>query len=135
LTRLKRACGVPLAVGENAGSVTDLERVVDNEAAQYVQPSVIKLGLTGAWRIAQKCAGTNVICAPQVAFFGPGYLASLHLIAAQQAEVSLERLYVELAHVPYGRSVPIADGWVTVPDGPGLGADPEAELAEGRFSA
>ena len=134
LARLKRACGIPLAVGENASSATDLERIVDSEAAQYVQPSVIKLGLTAAWRIAQKCADTRVVCAPQVAFFGPGYLASLHLIAAQQAEVSLERLYVELAHVPYGDSVPIVDGWVGVPDGPGLGADPEAALAEGRFS-
>ncbi|TRM51125.1 mandelate racemase/muconate lactonizing enzyme family protein [Achromobacter sp. LC458] len=135
LARLKRACNVPLAVGENAASAMDLERVVDNEAAQYVQPSVIKLGLTAAWRIAQKCAQTSVVCAPQVAFFGPGFLASLHLIAAQQTEVSLERLYVELAHVPYAHSVPIADGWVHVPDGPGLGADPEAALVEGRYSA
>ncbi|MNT58714.1 hypothetical protein D3C72_1961730 [compost metagenome] len=108
---------------------------MDTGAVQYVQPSVIKMGLSAAWRIAQKCVGTPVVCAPQVAFFGPGYLASLHLIAAQQAEVSLERLYVELAHVPYARSVPIEDGWVRVPDGPGLGADPEAELAAGRYSA
>ena len=135
LARLKQACGIPLAVGENASSATDLERVVNTEAAQYVQPSVIKLGLTAAWRIAQKCADSSVICAPQVAFFGPGYLASLHLIAAQQTEVSLERLYVELAHVPYGRSVPIENGWVNVPDAPGLGADPEAVLAEGQYSA
>ncbi|HYG44861.1 MAG TPA: mandelate racemase/muconate lactonizing enzyme family protein, partial [Bordetella sp.] len=65
--------------------------------------------------------------------FGPGYLASLHLIAAQQVEVSLERLYVELAHVPYARGVPIKEGWVRVPDKPGLGADPEPELAEGLY--
>ena len=135
LARLKQTCGVPLAVGENAASAYDLERLVDDETVQYVQPSVIKLGLTAAWRIAQRCAGTSVVCAPQVAFFGPGYLASLHLIAAQQQEVALERLYVELAHVPYGRSVPIEAGWVQVPDGPGLGADPEPELAAGKYSS
>lgn len=135
LARLKQACGVPLAVGENAGSAYDLERLVDENAVQYVQPSVIKLGLSAAWRISRKCADASVVCAPQVAFFGPGYLASLHLIAAQETEVSLERLYVELAHVPFGRSVPIEAGWVRVPDGPGLGADPEPELAAGRYSA
>lgn len=134
LASLQARCGVALAVGENAGSAYDLERLVVDGAVRYVQPSVIKLGLTAAWRIAQRCAGTQVVCAPQVAFFGPGYLASLHLIAAQEAEVSLERLYVELAHVPYGRSVPITAGSVQVPQAPGLGADPEPDLAAGRYS-
>ncbi|MFC4276308.1 mandelate racemase/muconate lactonizing enzyme family protein [Achromobacter aloeverae] len=134
LASLRDAGGIPLAVGENAANALALERMAEQAVVQYVQPSVIKLGLTAAWRIAQRCADGAVTCAPQVAFFGPGYLASLHLIAAQQKEVSLERLYVELAHVPYGRSVPIENGWVGIPDGPGLGADPEAELAAGQYS-
>ncbi len=133
LARLKETCGIPLAVGENAANALALERMADDAVVQYVQPSVIKLGLTAAWRIAQRCGAGPVTCAPQVAFFGPGYLASLHLIAAQHKEVALERLYVELAHVPYGRSVPIEHGWVHVPDAPGLGADPETELASGRY--
>lgn len=134
LARLKGQVPVPLAVGENASCALALKRMVESETVQYVQPSVIKLGLTAAWDIAQACAGTPVTCAPQVAFFGPGYLASLHLIAAQASEVSLERLYVELAHVPYGRTVPIEHGAVRVPDTPGLGADPEPALAQGDFA-
>ena len=133
LIRLRRACAVPLAVGENASSVYALTRLIEQQAVQYVQPSVIKLGLSAAWALAQQCQGTPVCCAPQVAFFGPGYLASLHLIAAQQQEVSLERLYVELAHVPYGETVPIEAGWVNVPDTPGLGADPEPALMQGKY--
>ncbi|OZI34576.1 mandelate racemase [Bordetella genomosp. 10] len=134
LARLKETCGIALAVGENAANALALERMAEDAVVQYVQPSVIKLGLSAAWRIAQRCGDGPVACAPQVAFFGPGYLASLHLIAAQQKEVALERLYVELAHVPYGLSVPIEKGWVRVPDGPGLGADPEAALAAGQYS-
>jgi len=133
LARLQQACSVPLAVGENASSAYALQRLAEQGAVRYVQPSVIKLGFTAAWQLAQRCQGSATVCAPQVAFFGPGYLASLHLIAAQQVEVSLERLYVELAHVPYARSVPINEGWVRVPDQPGLGADPEPELAEGLY--
>ena len=134
LAALRASVDVPLAVGENASCALALQRMVENATVQYVQPSVIKLGLSAAWDIAQACEGTGVTCAPQVAFFGPGFLASLHLIAAQRSEVSLERLYVELAHVPYGRSVPIERGWLQVPDGPGLGADPEADLVQGRYA-
>lgn len=134
LAALRHRIPVPLAVGENASSALALKRMVEAQTVQYVQPSVIKLGLTAAWGIAQACAGTGVTCAPQVAFFGPGFLASLHLIAAQETEVSLERLYVELAHVPYGRSVPIERGWIQLPDAPGLGADPETELARGDYA-
>ncbi len=133
LAELNRLCNVPLAVGENASSAYALEQLVDDAAVQYVQPSVIKLGLSAAWDISLRCRGTPVICAPQVAFFGPGYLASLHLIAAQEQEVSLERLYVELMHVPYAHTIPIENGWVDVPDALGLGADPEPDLAEGRY--
>lgn len=134
LARLQQSCGLPLAVGENAGSAHALMELVDRESVRYVQPSVIKLGLTAALGIARRCEETSVTCAPQVAFFGPGYLASLHLIAAQRQEVSLERLYVHLAHTPYRHTVPIEQGWVRVPETPGLGADPEVELAEGRYA-
>lgn len=135
LARLQASCGVPLAVGENASSAHALKEMIDQESVRYVQPSVIKLGLSAARDIARHCQGTAVVCAPQVAFFGPGYLASLHLIAAQQREVSLERLYVRLAHTPYQQTVPIQDGWARVPDAPGLGADPEPELVAGRFGS
>ncbi|WPB58327.1 mandelate racemase/muconate lactonizing enzyme family protein [Xylophilus sp. GOD-11R] len=134
LSALKQRVPVPLAVGENASCAWALQQMVKSAAVDYVQPSVIKLGLTSAFDISQACQGTEVTCAPQVAFFGPGFLASLHLIAAQQKEVSLERLYVELAHVPYGDSVPIRDGWLALPDTPGLGADPEPALMQGSFA-
>lgn len=135
LANLKERCSVPVAVGENASSALALRRMAEQATVDFVQPSVIKLGLSAALDISNACGSSSgVTCAPQVAFFGPGFLASLHLIAAQKVEVSLERLYVELAHVPYGRSVPVENGWLEVPDRPGLGADPEAELAEGAFA-
>lgn len=134
LRALQAQVPVAIAVGENASNAWALLQMVREATVDYVQPSVIKLGLTAAHAVSQACNGTPVVCAPQVAFFGPGYLASLHLIASQSAEVSLERLYVELAHVPYGNTVPIEQGWVSVPDTPGLGADPESALLEGTFA-
>jgi L-alanine-DL-glutamate epimerase-like enolase superfamily enzyme len=67
-----------------------------------------------------------------VPFFGPGYLASVHVLAAKQRDSALERFFCDLAHMPYGKTVPIVDGYVEVPDGPGLGADPDPEVIRFR---
>lgn len=134
LVELRRRLNVRIASGENASSLHQLLERIASRAIDYVQPSVIKLGLTDAWEVSQRCTGTQVTCAPQVAFFGPGYLASLHLLAAQKQEASLERLYLSLAFTPYQSTVPVVDGWVQVPDGPGLGADPDPALIAGHYS-
>lgn len=131
LQTLQRHGGVALAVGENASCALALRRMAEQGVVAYVQPSVIKLGLTAALDIARACQGTDVVCAPQVAFFGPGYLASLHLIAALPDDVALERLYVDLAQVPYADTVPVRQGGVDLPDTPGLGAEPQAALFAG----
>lgn len=131
LQALQRQCGVALAVGENASCALALRRMAEQGVVAYVQPSVIKLGLTAALDIARACAGTDVVCAPQVAFFGPGYLASLHLIASLPDDVALERLYVELAQVPYADTVPVRGGGVDLPDAPGLGAHLQPSLLTG----
>ena len=65
---------------------------------------------------------------PHSPYFGPGYLATLHILAAKQKEVALERFFCDLGHVPYAKSVPIENGVVQIPDMPGLGPDPDEEL-------
>lgn len=131
LIALRKVTASKIAIGENASSPYQLLKRIEQRAMDYVQPSVIKLGLTDAWRIAKATSGTGVEFAPQVAFFGPGYLASLHMLAASEGVASLERLYVNLRHTPYANTVPVVDGHVLVPDTPGLGADPEAIFVDG----
>jgi L-alanine-DL-glutamate epimerase-like enolase superfamily enzyme len=135
LIALRKAVDTKVAVGENASSPYQLLKRIELNALDYVQPSVIKLGLTDAWAIAKATVGTQVAFAPQVAFFGPGYLAALHMLAATHQQASLERLYVGLQHTPYEESVPIVNGAIVIPDTPGLGSDPEPLLASGAFSA
>ena len=52
----------------------------------------------------------------------------LHILAAKEKEVALERFFCDLGHVPYGKSVPIENGVVQIPDTPGLGPAPDEEL-------
>jgi L-alanine-DL-glutamate epimerase-like enolase superfamily enzyme len=135
LAALRRATGVPTAAGENATGALDFRKMIAAGAVDYVQPSAVKIGgLTVLWRICREAEADGVTCVPHAPYFGPGYLATLHVLAAKQRESALERFFCELALMPYGASVPVVDGGVEVPDGPGLGADPELELIE-RFRA
>lgn len=134
LLALRRAVDVPLAVGENASSAYELSALISSGACDYLQPSAIKCGgLSTLWAMSQRCAGTAVVCSPQSAFFGPGFLATLHVIAAQSQEAVVERLYCDLGYTPYGSSIPLREGMFELTDRPGLGADPESDLLNSAF--
>ncbi len=133
LAKLRQSTGVPLAMGENATSPSDFRRMIAAGATDFVQPSVNKIGgITHLFRIATEAEKAGVTCVPHMFYFGPGHLATLHCIACKEREVPLERMFADIAMVPYAKTVPVADGAVDVPDRPGLGADPEPELLE-RF--
>jgi L-alanine-DL-glutamate epimerase-like enolase superfamily enzyme len=135
LAALKHATGVPLAMGENASGVLDFRKMVAAGATDFVQPSVVKIGgLTNLFRIATEAEKAGVTCVPHAFFFGPGYLATLHAIAAKERAAPLERLFGDVGFTAYARTVPVVDGAIDVPERPGLGADPEEEMIQ-RFRA
>lgn len=65
---------------------------------------------------------------PHNAYFGPGYLASLHVNAALAPDAPFERLFVDLEASPYHDMIVARNGRVTVPAGPGLGRDPDMDV-------
>jgi L-alanine-DL-glutamate epimerase-like enolase superfamily enzyme len=133
MAKLRRATGIPQAAGENASGALDFRKMIEAGAVDYVQPSVIKIGgITALWGIATAAEADGTSCVPHAPFFGPGYLATLHVLAAKQRESALERFFCDLAHMPYGKTVPIVDGHVEVPDAPGVGADPDPEIMRFR---
>ena len=131
LGKLRKATGVPLAAGENATGSLEFTRMVA-AGIDYVQPSAVKNGITAQWEICQAAERSGATCVPHSPYFGPGYLATLHVLAVKEKEVPLERFFCDLGHVPYGKSVPIENGVVQIPDGPGLGPDPDEELMRYR---
>ena len=133
LSRLRMATGVPQAAGENATGALDFVKMVDAGAVDYVQPSAVKNGITAQWEICRRAEASGATCVPHSPYFGPGYLATLHILAAKQKTVALERFFCDLGHMPYGASVAIENGSVQIPDLPGLGPDPDEELM--RFRA
>jgi L-alanine-DL-glutamate epimerase-like enolase superfamily enzyme len=124
-----RAQGVPIAAGENAGGLHDFKSQFDHGALDVAQPSVIKIGGPSAMlEIAALAKAFGVRLVPHNAYFGPGYLASLHLNATIAPDAPFERLFLDLEASPFGNLLLAEDGRVTVPDGPGLGRDPDVDV-------
>jgi L-alanine-DL-glutamate epimerase-like enolase superfamily enzyme len=132
LATLRAATGVPFGVGENATSFAEFGNMVMIGRADYVQPSLVKIGITAMARVAADVERLGAVCTPNAFYIGPAYLAALHCVAAKEKESPLERMFADFGATPFARTVPVIDGAVEVPRGPGLGADPEDELIE-RF--
>ncbi|MEA2740094.1 MAG: hypothetical protein QOH05_3401 [Acetobacteraceae bacterium] len=126
LSRVRLEGGIPIAAGENAAGLHDFRAAFEAGAQDIAQPSVIKIGGPSAMvEIAALAKAFGVRLVPHNAYFGAGYLASLHVNTALAPDAPFERLFVDLAASPYHELVEANGGKVTVPNGPGLGRDPD----------
>ena len=126
LARVRLEGGATIAAGENAAGLHDFKAAFDAGALDVAQPSVIKIGgISGMQEIAALAKSYGVRVVPHNAYFGAGYLASLHCNAALAPDAPFERLFLDLEASPYHEMVTAKDGRVAVPDGPGLGRDPD----------
>ena len=128
-----RATGAILAAGENAAGLHDFRHMFEKGAIDIAQPSVTKIGgITEMRKIIALAEAFGVRLVPHNAYFGAGSIASLHIVASLPAETVYERLYVDLEAYPFGDWQKAPGGKVRVPEGPGLGCDPDMAVVE-RF--
>jgi L-alanine-DL-glutamate epimerase-like enolase superfamily enzyme len=100
-------------------------------AIDICQPSVIKFGGIGAVAEAAALARAHSVeYVPHCFYFGPGFLASLHLAAAFAPSKPFELFFGELEASPYHAAVRASNGRMTVPDGPGLGIEPDMSVID-----
>jgi L-alanine-DL-glutamate epimerase-like enolase superfamily enzyme len=124
-----RAAGAVTAAGENAAGLEDFRHLFEVGALDVAQPSVTKIGGVSAMlRIMALAQQYGVRVVPHCPYFGPGFMASLHLTTMLRADTPVERLFVDLEASPFGNWVDIKGGAMAVPQGPGLGADPDPAL-------
>jgi L-alanine-DL-glutamate epimerase-like enolase superfamily enzyme len=81
-------------------------------------------------KIAAAAEGHAIELVPHCAYFGPGNLASIHLVAALPTDTLLENIYANLEANPFGSAMLAKDGKVAVPSGPGLGIEPDMKVVE-----
>lgn len=127
LAALRAQTGMTIAAGENASGVQGLLQHFDAGAVDVAQPSVAKVGgITGMRTVfdAARQAGVRVV--PHCFYYGPGLLATAHLVACLPDGTPLEIPYLAFGARPHA--------WMDyrpsmrLPDGPGLGYQPDREI-------
>ena len=90
-------------------------------------------GITEFLKVAALADARSVRVAPHSPYFGPGALATLHLLAAR-ADARFEHFYLSAEGKLFGAVLDPVGGALAVPGGPGLGADPDPDVIR-RFRA
>ena len=124
--------GLDIAAGENACTINQFRLMMDAGAVSYAQPSVTKVGgITEYLRVVDLADEKGVRLAPHSPYFGPGLLATLQLLSLRDDKTFVEFFYMNRAACLWRGAIDVgADGTVAVPEGPGLGYEPDREVME-----
>lgn len=121
--------GVALSAGENLCTHWQFRDLIAAGAVQYPQPSVTKVGgISEFLKVASLAAAAGLAVMPHSPYFGPGYLATLHLAAALPGPVLFEYLYVWPEAWLYPDMPLPVQGRISRPTGPGLGMVPDPQV-------
>lgn len=117
-----RGQGVSLSAGENWCSAFQFEQALKAGAVDSVQPSVTKVGgISECLRIAELARQYDTPVLPHCPYFGPGFLATLHLAVAQEQVAQIEYLFVEPDAWLYDIQGMRHGHLLEIPQGSGLG--------------
>ena len=137
LREITRRTGVPVMADESVCSPADALAVVRAEAADVIALKTTKLGgLRESLKTAAVAEAAGLACHGATSLEGPfGTAASLHFACAVPAvSWGTELFGPMLLRESYTTTdLVYADGQVTLPEGPGLGLDPDWDAVE-RFT-
>lgn len=130
LAELRRSTALPIASGENIGTTMEFERLLDAGAVDFVQPSPAKVGgITELRKVFALAEARDVAVMTHSFYDGPGLLAAIQVTAALGgADAMIEWRWFDLEASVYGAALAPTEGRVTVPDGSGLGLDPDPDV-------
>lgn len=129
LAWLRSHAEIPIAAGENASTPTDFLNLLAAGALDVVQPSPAKMGgMTELLRLAPLAAVHGAAVMPHSFYDGPGLLAAAHACSLLgPPEAMVEWRFFDLEASLYGPDL-LAGGRMRLPQGAGLGLDPDAEV-------
>jgi L-alanine-DL-glutamate epimerase-like enolase superfamily enzyme len=132
LAEVRKQGGLGVAAGENACTVYQFRQMMDAGAVSHAQPSVTKVGgITEYLKVVALADERGVRLAPHSPYFGPGLLATLHLQSLRDDATFVEMFYMKREACLWRGCIDVdASGNVAVPDGPGLGHEPDRDVME-----
>ena len=131
LAQVRRQCGIRIGAGENNMSAPHFAQMFEAGAVDFAQPSVTKIGgVTEFMKVVALAQEHRVAVMPHSPYFGPGLLATLHIMSTFAEETMVEYSFADLGASPMGDAIAIRDGRIAVPQGPGLGRDPDMAVVD-----
>jgi L-alanine-DL-glutamate epimerase-like enolase superfamily enzyme len=134
LAELNKLRLVPLAGGENDVGVNSFLTMLQKGSFSYLQPEVLAIGPTMLRTVGALAAAYDVQIAPHGGSGGVCWIGIMHLIASMPNAPLMELIH-EPPHAPYSAFMDIftappvmKEGYITVPDGPGLGVTIRPDL-------
>ena len=135
---LRRRTGIRIAAGEMVRTFEDACDLVVRGGVDVIQPDVVLAGgVVGCRRVSALADAHGSVWSPHTWSHGHGLLANLQVALAVSACPYLEVPYDPPAWTPERRDFPLepavdvtADGTISAPPGPGLGAEPDLEALE-----
>lgn len=123
---------VKISGGEGRANRSELSEWVDRGAYDIVQQGCDDAGITEAWHMARMAAERGVICCPHNWQGGLVTIANAHLMAAIPNRLLLESNMTPnpLKENLFKEPLRVVDGYLDVPDKPGLGVELRDNLAE-----
>jgi D-galactarolactone cycloisomerase len=129
LAWLRREQGIPIAAGENLGNRYECARIIEAGAVDVIQPDTIKMGgITEIWKAVEHARSCGVRAEPHSPFYGPGWIAAVHVVAAMHQDALCEFFFTDLEAAPCGDMIYPQNGTMTAPQGPGLGIEVDEDI-------
>ena len=130
LARVRQAGGIPIAAGENASTLMDFQNLLEAKAVDFIQPSPAKMGgITELSKVFAMANVNNATVKVHCFYDGPGLLAAVHASAALGGpEAWVEWRYFDLEAQLYGDAIVPKKGAMAIPQSPGLGLEPSADV-------
>jgi galactonate dehydratase len=130
--RIRDSIAIPLAAGERASTIWGLRRMIEEELVDVVQPDTGRAGgISQMKKLAGMAESHGIMVAPHSGSLGPvAEYAALHLLAAIPNALMLERIDDDWSgrHEVIIPAPQQQDGFLAVPDTPGLGVDINEEM-------
>ena len=131
--KVAAALDVPVAGGEQDWDLRRFKEMMEKGAVDIVQPDLIKAGgFSACKKVTALAEAFGCVCTPHQT--QPlGTIANLHFAASTPCCRYAQEYNIEPHPIGYGLfkdPVPVVDGYMAVPEGPGLGVEIDEEVLE-----
>jgi len=129
--RIADTLNIPIALGEQEGSLRGFRRIIENNVAQVIQPDLLYFGgLTRSVKVARMAAVAGMDCVAHMSGGGLGYLYVAHFASCVPNCGPHQEYKGDDDTTPIScdsSSLKSENGAMKIPSGPGLGVkfDPE----------